>query len=85
MIYVDELKAYPGKKKKYCHMTADSIQELHEFAKAMGIKRCWYEISNSGLGHYDLNPENREKAIKGGAYVVSSRSFFKPFNCGRFR
>lgn len=25
---------------KYCHMTASSILELHEFASQCGIKKC---------------------------------------------
>ena len=65
MIYIDQpiFKRKNGRV-KYCHMTADTIEELHAFAKEACIPRHWFEYSNSGIPHYDLNPQNREKAIK---------------------
>jgi hypothetical protein len=33
----------PRNKDKGCHMVASSVSELHEFAKSVGIKKCWFE------------------------------------------
>lgn len=56
-------KRSPRGRVKYCHMTADSERELHEFASRAGIPRHWFERSRRGVPHYDLNPENRRKAL----------------------
>jgi hypothetical protein len=49
MILVDELKLYTGKRIKYAHMVSTkSIEELHEFAAKIGIKRHFL----SALTHY---------------------------------
>ena len=52
---------------KYCHLTADSVEELHAFAREAGIKRFWFHRSRKGVPHYDLNPENRKRALEAGA------------------
>lgn len=69
MIYVDALrhKTGPRGRKSYCHMTADALGELHEFARIIGRKRCWYETSRNGTPHYDLDEEHRGRAIEHGA------------------
>lgn len=46
-VYVDtSMPCAPSKKwpyKYYCHMTADTPKELHEFAtKVLGLKRAWF-------------------------------------------
>jgi hypothetical protein len=58
MIYIDSprFKRKNGRV-KYAHMTADSIEELHEFAIRCCIPRHWFEYSRSGIPHYDLNPK----------------------------
>lgn len=73
MIYVDEAEwSKPNGRKKYAHMTADSIAELHEFANSIGIKRCWWH-SGSLYPHYDINVEQRLKAIENGAKAINSK------------
>jgi hypothetical protein len=54
---------------KHCHLLADTPEELHAFAEKAGIKRFWFHRSRKGVPHYDLNPENRLKAIRSGAVV----------------
>lgn len=56
-------KRKPSGRVKYCHMTADTLEELHEFAARAGIPRHWFHRSRKGVPHYDLNPENRRKAL----------------------
>lgn len=57
----------PRGRVRYCHMTADSLDELHAFAESIGVKRCWFERSRRGVPHYDLNPEARRRAVEAGA------------------
>lgn len=35
-----------------CHMTADSLDELHAMAKLIGLKKSWFQERSSP--HYDL-------------------------------
>ncbi len=81
-IYVDELiftKKNGGK--KFCHMATDGgVSELHEFAELIGLERCWFEISNSGIEHYDLDSRFRGLAIEKGATEISCKDFVKKFS-----
>lgn len=42
MVYVDDLITC-GKKGAWCHMVADSLEELHEMADKIGLKREWFQ------------------------------------------
>lgn len=72
MIYVDSLKSCTPKKgwrwSSYCHMFADSLDELHEFANKIGMKRIWFQ--NKRLPHYDLTEKRRKLAVSLGAQEV---------------
>jgi hypothetical protein len=72
MIYIDSLKpCKPTKEWKwtsYCHLFADSLDELHDFAKKIGMKKIWFQ--NKKLPHYDLTAKRREVAISLGAQEV---------------
>lgn len=67
-VYIDHLRFHAHKRKRYAHMVADSLDELHKFAELAGIKRCWFDKN-----HYDLNPKNHELALDNGAVLVDSR------------
>lgn len=68
-VYVDEAKwAWRGQ--YWCHMVADSIDELHAFADLLGMKREWFQ--DKRLPHYDMNAKRRERALKLGALRISS-------------
>lgn len=59
-----------------CHMFADSVDELHAFAKDLGLKREWFQspgvnCSPSSLPHYDLTGAMRIKAIRMGAIACT--------------
>lgn len=71
-VYVDEPLFWPTIKaaprvKYWCHMMADSVEELHEMAANIGLKREWFQMSNSGLPHYDLTKSRRKLATLFGA------------------
>lgn len=71
MIYVDDSAILYKGKLRY-HMTADSLDELHSFATAIGVKRCWYHRAKVHP-HYDITQSQRDTAVRNGANMVSSR------------
>lgn len=70
MIYVDELVDYGVKYGRagpeWCHMTADTLGELHDFAAKLGLKREWFQ-DKQNHPHYDLTRNKRYQAVKLGA------------------
>lgn len=68
-VYVDEAK-WAWRNQYWCHMVADSIDELHAFADLLGMKRAWFQ--DKRLPHYDMNAKRRERALKLGALQISS-------------
>ena len=75
MVYVDALFCARGR--EWCHMSADTLDELHAFARQIGVPRCWYHGLRKGHPHYDLSPERREKAVAAGAKEVSAVEFVR--------
>ena len=73
---VDEIQKWPTPIRCFrdgsCHLTADTLDELHAFAKRIGLKRGWFQ-GKSSTPHYDLTPARREKALAGGAVFVPAR------------
>lgn len=72
-VYVDELRVWHGAKRPFdkgsCHLTADTEDELHEFATGIGMRRSWFQ-PHRVAAHYDLTPLRREAALKRGAVFV---------------
>jgi Protein of unknown function (DUF4031) len=79
VIFVDPLMDFGwklrGHRTKSCHMTTDGpIDGLHEMAKAIGMKRSWFQPSPpASIDHYDLTPSRRLKAIELGAIELSRK------------
>lgn len=75
-VYVDELQRWPTRIKCFqpgsCHMTADTEEELHEFATRLGLRRAWFQAKSSAP-HYDLTIRKREQALNLGAVFKSAR------------
>ena len=62
-----------------CHLMADSLEELHEFADSIGLKRSWFQ-SSARFPHYDLTEGKRNIAVKKGAiekHPVELLTYFK--------
>ncbi len=78
-VYVDPLRDWGGSKgfrwKTSCHMYADTDEELHTMALAIGMKKTWFQ-GDPRLPHYDLRPERRVAAVAAGA-VEHTRSEMK--------
>lgn len=50
----------------WCHLVADSLDELHAFAGALGLKRSWFQ-ERAAYPHYDVTTEVRDRALRLGA------------------
>jgi hypothetical protein len=51
-------------------LVADSLGELHEFAKKLGLQRNWFQRAAS-YPHYDVTVEVRARALTMGAIAGS--------------
>jgi hypothetical protein len=71
MIYVDQ-PIHPWRGKKWCHLVADDIQELHDFAQKLGLKREWFQ-NHIIQPHYDITAAKREAAINLGAKPITTK------------
>jgi hypothetical protein len=51
------------------HLQADSVEELHAFAEALGMRRAWFQSrpGRPDRDHYDLTRAKRDEAILAGA------------------
>ncbi|WP_321141501.1 DUF4031 domain-containing protein [Burkholderia cenocepacia] len=58
------------------HLAADSVAELHMFAKSIDVNRCWFHVG-AKRPHYDVTAEQRARAILNGAIAVSSRELVR--------
>jgi hypothetical protein len=61
-VYVDDARI-PWRGRRWCHMVADSAEELHRAAEALGLDRRHAQDKGRTL-HYDLPDEWRERAIE---------------------
>ena len=66
-VYVDQaIWARHGR--KWCHLVADDIDELHRFARILGLHRSSYQgPPKTARPHYDLTSYERRRAIAYGA------------------
>jgi hypothetical protein len=69
-VYVDPVMAHGGSKtfrwERSCHMYADTLEELHAMARAIGMRREWFQAKDK-LPHYDLVATRRTAAVEHGA------------------
>jgi len=77
MVYVGQLfntapyKSGAWKWTNASHLLADTVDELHEMADKIGLKRSWFQ--SKSVPHYDLTVNMRRKAIKAGAKEIGFR------------
>lgn len=61
---------------RWSHLLADSLEELHSVAKAIGCKPEWFQ-DHPTLPHYDLSPLRRAKAIEHGARELPTKEILR--------
>lgn len=64
-VYVDS-ESIPWRGRAWCHLVADTLEELHSFAKQLGLKRQWFQ-HRSFYPHYDVTMLVRQRALHLGA------------------
>lgn len=72
-VYIDDMFASLGRM-KMCHMIADTDEELHKMAFAIGMRKEWWQSpEKTYASHYDVASGKRLKAIELGAIAITSR------------
>jgi hypothetical protein len=70
-VYVDAA-IWPHAGRRWCHMLADTPEELHRFAWQLGIKRSSYQgPPKTNKPHYDITAFERDRALRLGAVACS--------------
>lgn len=76
-VYVDEMRICLRNRNwpygQACHLVADSVGELHTFARRLGLMRSWFQ--SGSLPHYDLTIGMRVKAVRLGAIEIDRNKF----------
>jgi Protein of unknown function (DUF4031) len=71
--YVDTVRSYPDaglRFTEFCHLLADTRDELHEMADALGIPRRFFQ-EHPWRWHHDLPDHLRARAVQLGAVEVT--------------
>lgn len=64
-VYVDN-ERLNWRGRQWCHLVADSLEELHAFAARLGLKRAWFQ-GRASYPHYDVTVAVRARALALGA------------------
>jgi len=66
-VYVDDA-IWNWQGRKWCHLLADDVDELHRFARAVGLHRISYQgPPKTAHPHYDITGFERSRALALGA------------------
>jgi Protein of unknown function (DUF4031) len=73
-VYIDDF-GVPWRGRRWCHLTADTSDELHEFAARLGIPKRGFHHNPARpwKDHYDLPEAVREEALRLGARPIGRR------------
>jgi hypothetical protein len=72
-VYVDRLSDWGWRHGLSCHLIADSVAELMEFAVSIGLRPEWFQPRSSP--HFDLTADARRAAVMNGAVELDRRAF----------
>ena len=67
-----------------CHLIGDDLDELHKFARKLGLKRSWFQ-ADAALPHYDLTASKRRLAVTMGAIEIGLTEMGRRIHKGRLR
>ena len=71
--YVDTVRSYPDaglRHTEFCHLLADTREELHRMADLVGMPRRFFQ-EHPWRWHYDLPEPLRARAIEHGARPIT--------------
>ena len=71
-VYVDEA-IFERWGRRWCHLTADTPEELHAFADMLGLERSRVQskLARPWADHYDITEEKRNEAVARGAVEIT--------------
>lgn len=67
-VYVDDMRARRGRL-IFCHMIADSDDELYSMVDLIGVNRRWVQVGP----HFDVCLVKRSLAVDSGAFEITQR------------
>lgn len=74
-VYIDKSRNRFGRM-TMCHMIADTLDELHAMAEAIGMARAWFQAPpKASFPHYDVCLSRRSKALALGAIELDRTPF----------
>jgi len=82
-VYVDDARNKLGRM-LMGHMISESLDELHQMAADIGMKREWFQDSENHP-HYDVSVERRRRALALGAQQITSREAVRLLRVWRLR
>lgn len=86
-VFVDDLKHYryppagfrsrpnPEAGHYWCHLFAETLEQLHAFAALIGLQRRWFQDQRHP--HYDLTTYGRWRAVRRGAQQITTRDWIR--------
>jgi hypothetical protein len=75
--YVDKPE-WEWRGEMWCHLVADSLPELHAFARQLGLRRSWFQAPpQTRYPHYDITAAKRELALSLGALSADRRTLIE--------
>lgn len=78
MVYIDNaVISFNGQ--LWCHMMADSLEELHSFAAYIGVSNKWFH-KDASYPHYDITIQTKENALCLGAIKADRKQIIE---CGK--
>jgi hypothetical protein len=78
-VYVDDA-IWDWQGRKWCHLLADRVDELHRFAARLGLHRTSYQgPPKTSAPHYDLTAYERRRAVALGATVCDRNAIVAVF------
>ncbi len=78
-VYVDDA-IWDWQGRKWCHLLADEVDELHRFARLLGLHRTSYQgPPKTSCPHYDITSYERHRALRHGAIACDRAAIVAVF------
>jgi hypothetical protein len=72
-LYVDDVR-HPFRRMVMCHMWATTVDELHEHAAALGLRREWFQAPpKASWEHYDVSLSVKARALSERGAVLTDK------------
>jgi hypothetical protein len=78
MVYIDNYNCRGVRGMIFCHMMADTLDELFKMADLIGINRKYYQ-NNPRHPHFDICKSKKKLAILNGAIEVTTKQLIEHF------